>query len=228
LRRTFKNQTILSRIRTYSRGEELANALSHAAGILLGGIAAYVLLSKAFLRDGGLWEVGSVLVYLFGMLSCYTVSTLYHSRREGRRKLLLQRFDHALIYVHIAGTYTPFTLITLRMEGVWGWSLFAFIWLSALIGVWISFRKSTKHSYVETVCYVVMGCSILIAFKPLIGALGRNGELASLYWLMGGGASYIIGAGFYSLVNIRYMHTVFHFFVLGGSLCHIIAIYLIL
>lgn len=218
----------MNKLKTYSHGEELANAISHAIGILLGVIAGYILLSKVSLRGGGFWEIGSVLVYLCGMLSCYAVSTLYHGSKEGKRKRLLQKFDHALIYVHIAGTYTPFTLITLRTEGLWGWSLFTFVWLSAIAGAIVSFKKSGKHSYVETVCYVVMGGSIFVAFKPLIDVLGRTGGLDALYWLIGGGISYIIGAAFYSLTKVKYMHTVFHLFVLGGSFCHIIAIYIIL
>jgi hemolysin III len=218
----------MNRARVYTDGEEWANTISHAFGILLGVAAAWVLLNKAF-AGGSPWEVGSVLIYLFGMLSCYVVSTAYHgSKEDGRWKQKLQKLDHALIYVHIAGTYTPFTLIPLRMEGAWGWTLFSFVWLAAIAGVLVSFRKSLEHSYTETVCYVAMGCIILIALKPLIEVLGRADQISALYWLIGGGVSYIVGAIFYSLARQKYMHTVFHLFVLGGSVCHIIAIYIIL
>jgi len=216
----------LARTRIYSDREEQANTISHAIGILLGLGTGGLLLSKAFDRGG--WAVASVIVYLCGMLSCYIISTCYHGCREGKRKRLLQKWDHALIYVHIAGTYTPFTLVTLREVGWWGWSLFSFVWLSAIIGVFVSFRRHQKHSYLETACYVIMGCSVLVAFKPLIDVLGQAGHLSALYWLIGGGISYIIGAVFYSLTKKQYMHTVFHFFVLGGSICHIIAIYMVL
>lgn len=217
----------LSRSRVYSSKEERANTLSHAAGIVLGVIAGYVLLSKAS-GDFGFWEIFSVSLYLFGMLFCYTASTLYHGCRSEKKKRLLQKLDHASIYVHIAGTYSPFTLIILRENGAWGWLLFAFIWLAAIIGIILSFKKVGTHSYIETVCYVIMGCVIFVAFKPLVETLNKTGGINSLYWLIGGGVSYIIGAVFYSLAKMKYMHTVFHFFVLGGSICHIIAIYIIL
>ncbi|MDF9829022.1 hemolysin III family protein [Parabacteroides sp. PF5-6] len=217
----------MGRIRTYSQREELFNSLSHAAGIALGLVAAYILLSKAYQSQDG-WKIYSVWVYLFGMLSCYIISTSYHACKAGKKKWLLQKFDHASIYLHIAGTYTPFTLVTLRNEALWGWSLFAFVWLSAIAGIVISFKKQNGHSYIETACYVLMGCSIIVAFKPLIDVLSHTGEMDALYRLIAGGASYITGALFYSFAHKEYMHTVFHFFVLGGSIFHILAIYVIL
>lgn len=217
----------MARTRVYSQGEELANTISHALGIALGFIAGYILLQKAFdSRD--FWEICSVVIYLFGVLFCYIASTCYHAATNERRKGILQKFDHASIYLHIAGTYTPFTLVVLRNEGWWGWALFSFIWLSAVIGVFLSFRRLKEHSHIETICYVIMGSAILIAIKPLIDVLTPVGHIESLYWLITGGVSYIIGAVFYSWTKKKYMHTTFHFFVLGGSICHIIAIYIIL
>lgn len=217
----------MGRSRIYSKKEERANSLSHATGILLGLIAGFVLLSQA-ITSGNIWAISSVGVYLTGMLSCYIASTIYHALPEGRKKSILQKFDHASIYLHIAGTYTPFTLIVLREQGGWGWSLTCFIWAAAFIGVIASFARSGKHSYIETACYVLMGSSIFSAFPVLIQTLNHLGQIEALYWLVAGGISYVIGALFYSLAKIPYMHTVFHFFVLGGSVCHIIAIYSIL
>ena len=128
---------------------------------------------------------------------------------------------------HIAGTYTPFTLLVMRNAGGWGWGIFAFVWLSALIGFILSFKKLKEHSNLETCCYVGMGASILIALKPLMGCLSEIGASSAFWWLIGGGVSYIIGAIFYSLRK-PYMHSVFHLFCLGGSIGHIIAIWLIL
>lgn len=216
-----------TRSRIYSKQEELANSLSHSLGIMLGICAAIFFFSKESIADDP-WAIISVTIYLFGMLSSYITSTWYHAIIDPTKKLLLQKVDHAAIYLHIAGTYTPFTLVTLREYGLWGWGLFAFIWLSAIVGVVVSARRSGKHSYVETVCYVIMGCTIFIAFKPLIDCLSIVDKLDSIYWLVGGGVSYIVGALFYSLAKVRFMHTVFHFFVLGGSVCHIIAIYIAL
>lgn len=214
----------MARIREYSKTEEVANSLSHALGILLGVVAGFVLLQKAWASANG-WAVGSVIAYLFGMLSSYVSSTWYHACQDEVKKEKLRKFDHAAIYLHIAGTYVPFTLVVLRQEGAWGWSLFGVTTLAAIAGVCVSLRGLKDHSYFETVCYVLMGGSILVAIKPLADVLGRMGSIDALYWLLAGGASYVVGAVFYSLAKTKYMHTVFHFFVLGGSICHIIAIY---
>ncbi|NDW10524.1 hemolysin III family protein [Dysgonomonas sp. 520] len=211
----------------YTREEEIANTYSHAVGIVLGIAAGCILLNVA-IGSGNTWAVVSVGIYLFGMLASYVSSTCYHGCTHQKRKELLRKFDHSAIYFHIAGTYAPFTLIVLREVGMWGWSLFAFTWLAAIIGLIVSFRKLKKHSNLETVCFVIMGCSILVAIKPLSDVLSLSGQMNALYWLLAGGVSYIVGALFYSWTKKKYMHTVFHLFVLGGSVCHIIAIYLIL
>ncbi len=211
----------------YTVREEQMNTWTHALGILLGVVASFYLLTRPVALANP-WATASVWVYLFGMMLSYVSSTFYHGSTNVKRKSVLQKIDHAAIYVHIAGTYTPFTLVTLMHKGYWGWALFTFVWLSAIIGTLFSFRKMDKHSHIETICYVVMGCSVLIAFKPLIEVLSASGSLDALYWLIAGGVSYIVGALFYSFTKIRYMHSIFHLFVLGGSVCHIIAIYLAL
>ena len=211
----------------YTHGEELANTLSHGAGILLGIIAGYFLLIKAAAGNDPHWAVACVSVYLAGMLSSYISSTWYHASAPGTTKELLRKFDHGAIYLHIAGTYTPITLLVMRNAGGWGWGIFAFVWLSALIGFILSFKKLKEHSNLETCCYVGMGASILIALKPLMGCLSEIGASSAFWWLIGGGVSYIIGAIFYSLRK-PYMHSVFHLFCLGGSIGHIVAIWLIL
>jgi len=211
----------------YTKGEEIANSLSHGAGILLGVVAGYILLYTAIENDTP-WGTGCIAAYLFGMLASYTTSTWYHGCFHEKRKALLRKFDHAAIYLHIAGTYVPFTLIVLRNEGAWGWSLFVFTVVAAVAGLIVSFKRLKEHSHFETVCFVLMGACIMVAFKPLYDALEATGRIEALYWLIAGGLSYVVGAVFYSLAKVRYMHTVFHFFVLGGSVCHIVAIYLIL
>lgn len=211
----------------YTSKEEIANTASHIIGILLGFFAAYLLLPKA-IDSGNLWAVGSVIAYLTGMLASYIASVCYHASTNAKRKALLRKFDHAAIYLHIAGTYVPFTLLVLREEGYWGWMLFIFTSVAAIVGVLLSFFKLKEHSKLETICYVVMGCSILIAFKPLVDVLGYTGRINALYWIIAGGVSYIVGALFYSFTKIKYMHSLFHLFVLGGSICHIIAIYAVL
>lgn len=211
----------------YTLGEEVANSVSHGIGIIFGIVAGFFLMHKA-MESGDAWAVGSVPLYLFGMLSSYITSTLYHSTKDGKAKELLRKFDHGAIYLHIAGTYSPITLVVLRNVGYWGWGLFVFVWLCAAIGFLLSFIKLKEHSNLETICFVAMGGCILIAFKPLVDALSPLHEISSIYWLIGGGVSYIIGALFYSWRKVKYMHSVFHVFCLGGSICHVIAIYTIL
>lgn len=217
----------MTRSRLYSHQEEIANSISHALGILLGIIGGYFLLQKAF-NTHDIIIVISVMIYLFGMLSSYITSTYYHYLPIGNKKLLLQKYDHAAIYLHIAGTYTPLLLIAMSEGSAWGWAILTFVWIFALAGILVSFKRSNKHSYIETVCYVIMGCSIFVAFKPLIDALEATDKIAVLWWIVAGGVSYIIGSIFYSLTKKKYMHTVFHIFVLIGSICHIIAIYILI
>lgn len=211
----------------YTTGEEIANASSHGLGILLGIIVGVFLMRGAF-ETNNRWIMVSFAIYLLGMLSSYITSTWYHACKNEHRKALLRKFDHGAIYLHIAGTYTPFTLVILRDSGAWGWALFTFVWSAAIVGFILSFIKLKEHSNLETICYVVMGGTILVAFKPLIDCLSAAGSIDILYWLIGGGVSYVIGALFYSWTKMRYMHSIFHLFVLGGSVCHIIAIYSIL
>jgi putative membrane protein len=159
------------------------------------------------------------------MLFSYITSTVYHAlSAHSVWKERLRKWDHAAIYWHIAGSYSPITLIALRNQGAWGWGLFAFVWLCAILGTISSFRKLRDHSNLETLTFIGMGLSVLVAFKPLVDAL----ETQSLVWIFAEGVMYITGALFYSLNKRKYMHTVFHFFVLAGSICHIIAVWGIL
>lgn len=207
-------------------GEEVANVLTHGAGMLF-GLVAMILLMVAAVQSGNPWAVASFAVYAVCMTLSYATSTFYHAAVRARRKRLLRRFDHSAIYLHIAGTYTPFTLITLRQEGGWGWGLFAVVWIAAAIGVWLSFRKMKKKDHLKTVCYLAMGWVVAIAFKPLLDVFERTGSMDSLYWLIAGGLSYTAGSLFFFFDKYRYMHPVWHLFVLGGSVCHFIAIYLL-
>ena len=198
-------------------GEEVANVLTHGAGMLL-GLTAIVVLMMA---------IGSFAVYAVCMTLSYVTSTFYHASTHARQKRLLRRFDHSAIYLHIAGTYTPFTLVALRQEGYWGWSLFAIVWIAAVVGVWLSFRKMKKKDHLKTVCYLAMGWVVIIAFKPLLHVFRETGSMDVLYWLIGGGLFYTVGSLFFFLDKYKYMHPVWHFFVLGGSVCHFISIYLL-
>lgn len=208
----------------FSHKEELWNAWSHAAGIVIGAIVGVVLLNLAS-KTGDRLNVFAVALYIFGMLSSYISSTTYHSLSAWSEwKERLRKMDHAAIYWHIAGSYSPITLIALRHQGYWGWGLFIFVWLCAIIGTATSFHKLKAHSNLETLTFLGMGFSVLIAIKPLFDSTST----AAFSWIIAEGASYIAGALFYTLHKRRYNHTVFHFFVLLGTLCHIFAVWNIL
>ena len=189
----------------YSKGEERTNYLSHGGGAVLGIVVGTLLLIYCY-RHENVWMQWGVWLYLFGMLGSYITSTIYH------------------IYWHIAGSYSPITLVALREQGYWGWTLFGFVWLCAIVGTILSFRKLKEHSNLETICYVLMGLVVLVAFKPLVDAVSPH----AVGWIIGEGVCYITGALFYSFNKRPYMHSVFHFFVLGGSVCHILAVWDIL
>ena len=208
----------------FSHKEELWNSWSHAGGVVL-AVVMGVLFIVWCVSNGNDWGTIGVSLYLFGMLMSYLASTIYHAlSARSKWKERLRKWDHAAIYWHIAGSYSPITLVALRTEGYWGWSLFVFVWLCALVGTVMSFRRLSDHSHLETACFVLMGLSVLVAFKPLLHTVSPN----AVSWLVAEGVAYITGALFYSLNKRRYMHSVFHFFVLAGSVCHIVAVWDIL
>lgn len=171
------------------------------------------------------WAAIGVGLYLFGMLGSYLASTIYHALRlRNPWRERMRKWDHAAIYWHIAGSYSPITLIAMRDYGYWGWTLFTFVWACAVIGTLISFIKLKEHSNIETACFVIMGLSVLAAFKPLVDTVSVN----AFVWIVLEGVFYITGAVFYSFNKTKYMHTVFHFCVLAGSICHIVAVWDIL
>ena len=187
----------------------------------MGVVFGIIFLIWCFQGDNN-WARTGVILYLFGMLGSYVASTVYHSiKHHSKWKERLRKWDHAAIYWHIAGSYSPLTLVALREQGYWGWSLFIFVWACAIAGTIVSFIHLKEHSNLETFCFVGMGLSVLVAFKPLMDSVSA----AAVIWLIAEGVSYITGAVFYSLNKKKYMHSVFHFFVLAGSVCHIIAVW---
>lgn len=200
-------------------GERL-NGYSHLLGAVAAtaGVAVLVVLAG---RQGDAWKLVGFSVYGATLVSLYLFSTLYHSVR-GRAKTILQKFDHHAIYLLIAGTYTPFTLVTLR--GPWGWSLFGVVWGLAVLGIVVdALHGRNARRILPVVIYVLMGWIALAALGPLIEALPRSG----LLWLVGGGLFYTVGIVFYVLdAKVRHAHGIWHLFVLAGSVCHYIAILL--
>jgi hemolysin III len=196
---------------------ERFNGFTHLFGALLAAVGVTVLVVQAA-RYGDAWKLVSFSVYGATLFVLYLVSTLYHSAR-GRAKAILQRLDHLSIYLLIAGTYTPFMLVTLR--GAWGWSLFGVVWGLAALGMVLEFLPRRGARILPVVIYLVMGWLALIALRPLIDAL----PAAGLVWVIGGGACYTLGIVFYALdTRLRHAHGIWHLFVLAGSISHYVAI----
>ena len=208
----------------YSPNEEKANSYSHAIGVIFGFIAGFFLIQKAIF-SGNNWAIISDIIFIIFMISMFLCSTLYHAEKEEIKKHSRRKFDHAAIYTQIAGSYTPFTLIVLREHGAWGWSLFGVIWFAAVLGVSLSFMNLKKGSKLETIAYVAMGWVVVFAFKPLIDSLSTTNSMEVFWWLVGGGVFYTVGAVLYQFKKIPYMHAIWHLFVLGGSVCHFVAIW---
>jgi len=196
---------------------ERFNSYSHLIGAALaaGGAAVLIVLAAG---QGNPWKIVSFSVYGVMLLLLYLFSTLYHSLR-GRAKNVFRKLDHYAIYLLIAGTYTPFTLVTLH--GAWRWSLFGVIWGMALLGIMVDSLPWGKRRILPVVIYLAMGWLALIALKPLLDAL----PLAGFAWLLAGGVFYTVGIVFYALERwIRHGHGIWHLFVLAGSACHYFAI----
>lgn len=197
-------------------GERL-NAWTHLVGAVLALAGAIVLIVVAA-QAGDPWKVVSVSIYGATLVLLYSLSTLYHSLR-GRAKEILQRLDHQGIYLLIAGSYTPFCLVTLR--GPWGWSLFGIVWGLAIVGSIQEFWLRSEKRILSVVIYVVMGWVVLVALIPLLRALGVAGFL----WVAVGGVLYTAGIAFYALdARLTHAHGIWHLFVLGGSAAHYFAI----
>ncbi|MGV6394859.1 PAQR family membrane homeostasis protein TrhA [Pseudomonas caspiana] len=196
---------------------EKFNAWSHLVGAVLAFIGAIWLLVMASLH-GDVWKVVSMAIYGVTLVTLYSASTVYHSVR-GRAKVIMQKVDHFSIYLLIAGSYTPFCLVTLR--GSWGWTLFGVVWGLAVIGILQEIKPRSEARIMSIVIYAVMGWIVLVAVKPLMAALGTAG----FTWLAAGGALYTIGIIFFAYdTRFRHWHGIWHLFVIAGSLLHFVAI----
>lgn len=205
-------------VKYYDRKEEKLNVISHALGLIL-SIVALVLLVVYSSIEGNVWHIVSFSIYGASLIVLYSASTLYHYVQSPKLRYRLNIFDHASIYILIAGTYTPFTLVVL--DGWVGWTIFGVSWGLALIGVILKLFFTGEYDKISTVAYVLMGWVIIFAIKPLVNNLPFEG----LMWLLGGGISYTIGAILYSINRMKFNHAIFHIFVLIGSFCHFMAIF---
>jgi hemolysin III len=197
--------------------DELASALTHGVGAAAALAGGAVLIALAA-RDGNGWQLTAAIVFGLCLLLLYVASTLYHAIGHPVAKTRLKVFDHCAIYLLIAGTYTPFTLIGLR--GPLGWRLFAAIWTLALAGVIFKLFFTGRFKRLSTLIYVAMGWLVIVAIKPVMSAL----DGWTFGWLIAGGAFYTLGVYFYHRESIRYSHAIWHLFCIAGSVCHYIAV----
>lgn len=203
--------------RPYSIGEEIAHSVTHGVGFLLALAATAVMVTVAAWR-GNAWHVTSCAIYGATLSLLFLSSTLYHGLTSSRAKRVFKVLDHSAIYLLIAGTYTPFLLISLH--GPWGWSLFGVIWGLALAGVGFKVFFAGRFNLLSTLIYIGMGWIVVIAIYPLWHSLSMGG----LYWLVLGGVLYTGGTVFYLKHHVPYHHAVWHGFVLAGSICHFFSI----
>lgn len=203
----------------YWRNQEIANSVTHGLGIALSVAGLIVLVVLASLH-ATVWHIVSFSIFGASLVLLYTASTLYHSFRSPRVKQVLHIIDHSSIYLLIAGSYTPFVLVTLR--GAWGWSLFGVVWGIALAGIVLKTFFTGRYKMASTILYLLMGWMIVVAIKPLAHAVPVGG----IVWLAAGGLAYTIGAVIYMWKTIPYHHAIWHLFVLAGSICHYFSVLL--
>lgn len=196
--------------------EEIINAVTHGLGAVLAVIALVVMLYAY--NNGGTWHIMSCAIYGGSMVLLYLASTLYHSFTNEKLKAVFKFIDHASIYVLIAGNYTPFALIPLH--GEFGWTIFGIIWSVAAVGIVFQIFCVKKFKILATLCYIAMGWFAVVMIKPLLLTV----PIETIYWLIGGGVFYTVGAVFYLMPRIPYHHAIWHLFVLAGSAAHFVAI----
>lgn len=202
-------------------GDEWANAVTHGLGFLL-SLIGLIILVMIPLQDGNHWKLLNFAIYGTTLVLLYAASMLYHSVRRPALRKRFRTLDHCAIYLLIAGSYTPFTMLLL--EGSWGWLLFGMVWGLAVLGVIFKIFFTHRFKLLSTVVYLVMGWLVVIAAEPLIERLAYEG----LCWLIAGGLSYTVGVIFFALDKRYFYHAIWHLFVMGGSICHYFAILLYL
>lgn len=202
----------------YSQKEEFLNILTHGFGFFA-SVFAFMLLFLKAITYNSFWESASFIVFGLSMLILYAASTLYHSAKKLEKRAKLKVFDHAAIFVLIAGSYTPFCIVALQSS--LGWNMFLLVWFIALIGIVFKLFFTGKLKHVSTVMYVLMGWLVVFFISPLMNSLSDLGA----NYLIAGGVFYTIGAILYSIKKISYNHAIFHVFVLLGSFSHFWAIY---
>jgi hemolysin III len=207
----------MAHTRQWSVGEEVAHAVTHGVG-LVASIVGFVVLVVAAAETRDPWRIVSCAVYGTTLVLLYATSTLYHSLSRTRARRVFRVLDHSAIFLLIAGTYTPFTLVNLR--GPWGWALLGIVWGLAILGITSKSVFGTRWPILSTVIYIVMGWTALVAVKPLLA----NIPPAGIGWIVAGGIAYTAGVAFFAWEKLRYSHAIWHVFVLAGSVFHFVAV----
>jgi hemolysin III len=207
----------MSNIETKDFVEELANGITHGIGLALSVVGLVALVALSIIR-GNAWHIVGCTTFGVTLVLLYAASTMYHTLHAPRLKRILKVFDHTAIFLLIAGTYTPFTLVNLR--GFWGWVLFALVWGLCIFGIVWKLFHAERFPIVTTLLYIAMGWIVLIAVKPLLAAV----PLSGIAWLLAGGLFYTVGVLFYAVKRVPYNHAIWHVFVMGGSICHYFAV----
>lgn len=205
------------KVSLYRIEDEIANGVTHGIGLMMafGGLCSLIVLTVA---RGNIWHIVGCTVYGLSLVILYSASTIYHLVQEPRWKEALRKLDHVAIYLLIAGTYTPFTLVSLH--GAWSWILFGIVWGLATIGIVAKILWGDRWQWVSLAAYLGLGWSALIAARPIIESI----PMAGLGWLLAGGLAYTFGVIFFALDRYKYFHAVWHLFVIMGSVFHFCAV----
>jgi len=217
-----QNKILKKDFKGFTKGEEIFNAVSHIAGGAFAIVATVIGLITATVSGDG-WAVTAMAIYGGSMILVYTSSSIYHFLRRNRAKKVFRILDHCMIFLLIAGTYTPFCLVALRTQGGWGWGIFLALWVITALG--ITFKAINMHDkrvkILSMIAYLTMGWCGVIAVVPLVEEV----QLAGLLWTLAGGIAYTVGAVFYGFGRkVKYIHSVWHLFVILGSVLQFIAI----
>lgn len=208
----------------YTKGEEIFNSISHGVGVIFSIVALTLMIVFAAIY-GNAWQVISVAIYGATLVILYTMSTLYHAFTNRKVKSIFQIFDHSSIYLLIAGTYTPYCLVILRQDSYKGWVLFGIIWAIAILGIVLSSVFPKKLKPLNMILYIVMGWAIVIAIPDISRIMSNQNAINGVYWLIDGGIAYTFGIVFYAIKKIPYFHSIWHLFVLLGTICHFISVF---
>lgn len=205
--------------RSWSAGEEVAHSVTHGVG-LLAAVAGLVVLVMMAAATGDAWRITACAIYASTLVLLYASSTLYHALSATRARPVLRVLDHSAIFLLIAGTYTPFALVSLR--GPWGWTLLGIVWGLALLGIAAKAAFGARWPIISTALYLGMGWVVLVAAKPLVERVPPG----AIALLVAGGLAYTGGVAFYAWTRLRYGHAIWHLFVIAGSVCHYLAVVL--